>query len=262
MPEEFLPQLSLGTAALVIFAVCAAYVLLRGLGRMLAAVLMLTGSAWVAFQVWQNAPAWAISWTGNPTPWITTGLPAAAFVSTFFVVRKVTGFVMRPFGRSAADPPRSGRSRLAMVALALIPTAIFWLTAVTLVRHAGSVEELRNYAEKNEQPEGFSFSSYVQQLKPTIESFVPDSWLRALDPQGEPSRVALAKLIADQPDSGLPPVIDPDTGRPYPRAIVVNEDDLTDLARDGRFSTLLRHPLLNKVMENPEVREMLRNQGM
>lgn len=260
MPEDLLPHLSLGTAALIIFAVCAAYVLLRGLGRMLAAVLMLAGSAWIAFQAWQHAPGWAIGWTGEPTPWITTGLPIAAFISSFLVIRKVTGFVMRPFARPSAEA-RSGRSRLAMIALALIPTAVFWLTAVTLLRHAGSVEELRSYAEQTEEAEGFSFSSIVRQLKPAIESIVPESWMLVLDPLGDPSRVSLAKFIADQPDSGLPAVIDPETGRPYPRAIIVNEEDLTDLVRDGRFSMLLRHPQLQKVLDNPEVRELLGESG-
>ena len=39
---------------------------------------------------------------------------------------------------------------------------------------------------------------------------------------------------------------DPATGKPIPRAIVVDDPELTGLARKGRYGDLLRHPVLTK----------------
>jgi hypothetical protein len=52
-------------------------------------------------------------------------------------------------------------------------------------------------------------------------------------------------------------VIDPETGLPYPRAIIVDDPELADLAREGRFSTILRHPLLSEALKDPLVRKAL-----
>jgi hypothetical protein len=52
-------------------------------------------------------------------------------------------------------------------------------------------------------------------------------------------------------------VTDPQTGRPYPRAIIVDDPELMDLAREGRFSTLLRHPLLSEALKDPMIRQAL-----
>jgi len=254
MPEGILPELGLGGAAIIIFALCAGYVMLRGMARMLAAVLMLCGSAWIGFIVWQKAPGWAISWTGEPTTWVTTGLPAIAFIGSFIVFRKATGFVMRPFGRSRDAAPRSWAMRFLLMGLALIPTSVFWLTGATLLHHAGSVAELKFFSESPEEAaEGFSLAPLLRDLKPVIAAAVPAGLLKKLDPLTHPDRMSMAKWIL----SGSPE-IDPATGEPIPVAIAVDENNLTDLARDGRFSTLLHHPELKKAAESPEVRKRLR----
>jgi hypothetical protein len=78
-----------------------------------------------------------------------------------------------------------------------------------------------------------------------------------LDPLTAQPRLQLAKMIAASPDKPLKPIIDPKTGRPYPRAIIVDDPELLDLAKQGRFSTLLRHPLLSEALKDPLIRQAL-----
>ena len=80
------------------------------------------------------------------------------------------------------------------------------------------------------------------------------SWL---DPMASEPRLRLAKMIAAGSAKPLEPVINPETGRPYPRAIIVDDPELLNLARDGRFSTLLRHPLLSEALKDPLIRQAL-----
>ncbi|NQX01303.1 hypothetical protein HQ447_11655, partial [bacterium] len=103
-----LPQLSLGSAALIIFALCAGFVLLRGMTRMLVGTVVLGASAWIGFRVWQLAPAWSVDWTGKSLPWINNGLPVAAFLVSFLVIRWVINAMVRPFSNpSEKSLPRS-----------------------------------------------------------------------------------------------------------------------------------------------------------
>jgi hypothetical protein len=254
MTEGILPQLGLGGAAIGIFALCAGYVMLRGLARMLAAVLMLCGSAWIGFIVWQKAPGWAIAWTGAPPSWITTGLPAFAFIGSFIVFREVTGFVMRPVSRSGNGAPRSWPKRLLLMGFALVPTSAFWLTGATILHHAGSIAELKFSSETMEDSAGGSSAgALLRELRPAIAAAVPAGLLAKLDPLTDPARMSMAKWIL----SGSPEH-DPATGEPAPVAIAVDEKNLNKLARDGRFSTLLHHPELKKAAESPEIRKRLR----
>ena len=50
-----LPQISIGTAALLIFGVCLTYILLRGVGRMMVGTAMLTASALLGLIECSNA---------------------------------------------------------------------------------------------------------------------------------------------------------------------------------------------------------------
>ncbi len=260
MSPDSIPQLSLGTAALIIFAVCAGFVALRGMTRMIIGTLVLSVSAWIGFRIWQMAPTLSIEWTGKSQSWITSGLPFIAFVTSFFLIRKIAKTLARPFGKSSDEhPPRSTIKTAFRLLLALIPTSLIWLIGATLLHHSGSIAEVRAYSEKSiglqeTTPDGFS-----QRLKSAIEAAVPESWLKALDPLTEPSRITLAKLIAAQSDSPLKPVIDPRTGKPIPRAIIVNDPELQNLAREGNFGTLLRHPLLTKALADPSVKKLLKD---
>ncbi len=78
-----------------------------------------------------------------------------------------------------------------------------------------------------------------------------------LDPLASDPRVELVKMIAAGEDRRLEPVIDPETGQPYPRAFVIDDPELQTMAREGRFSTLLRHPSVSAALEDPKIREVL-----
>ena len=51
--------------------------------------------------------------------------------------------------------------------------------------------------------------------------------------------------------------MNPRTGEPIPRAIIVDEPVLQKLAREGKFDTLLRHPLLTKALADPKIQKLL-----
>lgn len=259
MSPDSIPQLSLGTAALIIFAVCAGFVLLRGMTRMIIGTLVLSASAWVGFRVWQMGPTLSVEWTGKSQVWITHVLPFVVFLVCFFVLRKIAKAVARPFGKSE-DGDKSGSviSTAFRLLLALIPTSLICLIGATLVHHNGSIAEVRAYSEKanggRNVPDSFS-----QRLKTSVEAAVPEFLLKILDPLTDPSRLNLAKLVAGQADSSPAPITDPRTGKPIPRAIIVDDPELQNLARDGKFGTLLRHPLLTKALADPKLQKLLRD---
>lgn len=252
MSPEFFTQISLGGAALLIFALCAVFVIFRGVARMIIGTLVLALSAWVAFQVWQRAPALSAEWLGEPKVWLTTGLPLAAFVVSAFVIRKICQIVTSPFGKPGEGKrPRTLFGTAFRLILALVPTAILWSIGAGFIHHQGSIDEVRAVSEA---PGDLSLS---QRLKSAVESAIPATWLEKIDPLAEPSRLALAKYIAAQSTSPPAPVIDPSTGQPIPRAIIVDDPALQNLAREGNFGTLLRHPRLTQALEDPKVQKFL-----
>lgn len=262
MSPESLPQISLGTAALVIFLLCFGFVFLRGIVRMLFGVAILGGSLWVGFLVWQKTPEWTISVMGKPVDWISIALPVAAFIGSFVIARIVINFFLKPF-KPSADGGRTPGGIVFRLILSIIPTGFLWLIGATLVHHFGSIAEIEKSTDKKgtmskTEP---SLLDRFSELKDAIAAIVPAEWMKKLDPLADPSHLSLAKLIAAQPDSKRPPVIDPETGKPYPRAIIVDEPELQDLASDGRISTLIRHPLFQKALNDPKVREALRAQA-
>lgn len=259
LSPDSIPQLSLGTAALIIFAVCAGFVLLRGMTRLLVGTVVLCVSAWIAFMLWQKAPALSLQWTGKSLPWIVNGLPVAGFLISFIGIRKITKAVASPFRKRDDNQPRSVIGTALRLLLALVPTSLIWLVGATLVHHTGSVAEVRSYSEKAMGLPETAPDAFSQRLKASVEAALPASWLKALDPLAEPSRLNLAKLISAQSDSPLKPVIDPRTGKPIPRAIIVDNPDLQNLAREGKFGTLLRHPLLTKALADPKIKQLLKD---
>ena len=252
------PNLSLGTAAFIILALFAGFFLLRGMTRMIVGSLVLSVSAWIGFRVWQIAPALSLEWTGKSLAWITVGLPIAAFFLAFLAVHKIVRTLARPFGKtSGEEASRSFVWQFCRILFAIIPTALIGLIGVALVHHGGTMAEIRAFSDKAIGSNDRAPASAIEQLKSSVESVIPADWLKFLDPFTEPSRLTLAKLITAQSDSPLKPVINPQTGRPIPRAIIVDNPELQNLARDGNFSTLLHHPLLTKALADPKVQKLL-----
>jgi hypothetical protein len=262
MSPDSIPQISLGTAALVIFAVCAGFVMLRGMTRMIVGTVVLALSAWIGFDVWQKAPAVSFQWFGKSVGLITTGMPLAAFLAAFFLIRKFTKAIASPFGKKPEPEKKSGSPVIKLafrLLLALIPTSLICLIGATFIHHTGSIAEVRAFAEKTLGIGEPTPAKFTQNLKQSIEHALPESWLRFLDPLADPSRLTLAKVITAHSDSPLVPVIDPATGQPIPRAIVVEDPELQNLAREGKYGTLLRHPLLTKALEDPQIRKLIKD---
>jgi len=255
MSLDFLSQLNLTTGALLIFALCAGFVLLRGIARLLLAAVVLGASAWLAYWVWQQAPAWSIVVLGKPNELITTGAPVAALVVAMWLIRKILKLVTSPFMRPGAGAPSSFTNVLIRLVFALVAAAGLWLLGVTWVHHAGSLAEIRSFVEKNADPS--KTSAYLLRMKASVEAALPKDWLKLLDPLTEPARLALAKLIAAEAKPADSSVIDPKTGKPYPRAVVVADAALQGLARQKDFSGLLRHPNLTRALDDPKVKQSI-----
>lgn len=253
---ETLPEISLGTAALIIFGVCAAYMFLRGIFRTILNAACLTLSAWIGFRVWQQAPSLAIEWTGKPSELIATGLPLAAGFASFFLLRKLLRLFRTPAQSPAERLEESdSRSLLGKLALTLIPATLLCLTAATFLHHASAVAEIRNSAELGTvSPDAKTLAA---RLKNSLSVAIPEDLMDWLDPLTTEPRLQLAKMIAASGDKPLEPVVNPETGKPYPRAIIVDNPELTHLAEEGRFSTLLRHPLLSEAIKDPLIRQAL-----
>ncbi len=258
-----IPQLSLGAAVMVIFALCAGVILFKRVARIVMGTLTVAASAWIAFQIWQQAPDLAVQLTGKPNAWITNGFPICTFITAIVVIRKIGGILVRPFGGADdEDRPRSAFSIAFGLLMALIPAAVISLAGIAFIHYSGSVEEIRQNSRSQKSPTSHSDQNpWVQNLKTGIEAAVPASWLKTVDPYAEPSRVALAKLITAKSQAPLKPVINPKTGRPIPRAIIVEDPELQKLARDGKFGTLLRHPLLTKALADPTIKKLLHEIG-
>jgi hypothetical protein len=135
---------------------------------------------------------------------------------------------------------------------------IFVVIAI-MANHAAAVADVRASSAKAGGLPDAAPASFSQRLRSAVETNVPEKWLRMLDPFTDPSRLALAKLIAAQSESPLTPVINPETGKPIPRAIIVDDPALQILAREGKFDTLLRHPLLTKALADPAVKKILKD---
>ena len=244
---DSLPEISLGTAALIIFGCCAGYMLLRGIARTIVNAASLTFSAWVGFRIWQQTPSLAVAWFGKTPEFILIGLPVAAFVVTLFLLRKVIGCFLKPVPPLSEDvAPRTGGQFFFRLLITLIPAALLFLIAATFIHHAGSVAEIRDSTNPG----------WAGKMKKSLTADIPAEMMDWLDPMASEPRLHLAKLIAAN-SRPLEPVIDPETGKPYPRAIIVDDPELLGLAREGRFSTLLRHPLLSDLMEDPHIRKAL-----
>ncbi|MEI7928586.1 MAG: hypothetical protein WCH40_08550, partial [Verrucomicrobiales bacterium] len=100
-------------------------------------------------------------------------------------------------------------------------------------------------------------SKLIASLKASVETAVPASWIKTLDPSGDRARLTLAKLISASAEDQVPPKALIVLQEPILRAIVVDEKELRGLARDKRFGTLLSHPYLEKALTDPRVKKAL-----
>lgn len=248
---EALTQISLGAAVLLIFAVCAVYMLIRGLLRTISNLTILGLSIWIGFITWQKAPALAFQWTNQTSPLITTGLPILTFILSFILIRKIIKFFFTPISTQPeeyddATPP--SRSFAGKLCVTFIFATAFCLIAAAVLHHITSVAEIRDHAKFGE-----THHNFAMRLKNSLKSTIPPSLMDKLDPLASEPRIQLAKLIVGSSENTSTPDDDPSA----PRAEIVDNPELVSLAKKGRFSTLLRHPLLTEAINDPMVKKAL-----
>lgn len=257
MPPE---SINLSTLLLIVFVICAAYMLLRGTLRILTGCLVLGGSAWVGLRVWALAPDFSRKFFGVPYPWLSIALALFAFALTFFIAGKLCKWLTNPFRKSDDGPRPLTLSRLLGAAfLSLIPTCLLGTILAVFILHFGEVEEMRRSAPGTGAPARSTTSEILVRWRQSVISWVPTPWLRWFDPLIDPARLPLAQAIRNQSTSPLPPAIDPKTGKIIPRAIIVEDPELQNLARQGSFSSLLRHPMLTQALQDPTVQSFLKS---
>lgn len=244
-------QLSLGSAALLVFVICAVLVFLRGMLRIMIGSAVIVASVYAGLWAWREAPALAIRYTGEPRQWISIGFPVLAGLLVFLVLRFFIRFVVKPGG----GEKRSMGSRFAGLILALFPAALLCLAGAVLVHHFGSVAEIRTYAEKSAGEGQSKAAAFTRDLKKSLEKAIPAAWLTFLDPATDHARLTLAKLIARQENTSSK--AEPVKEEPILRAIVVDEKELRALAREKRYGTLLQHPKIDKALADPRVQKAI-----
>jgi hypothetical protein len=259
---ETLPDIGLGTVALAIVAVCALIAAGRGLVRLFLGVFLLASSVLAGFLTWQHAPGLARQWI-EPPAWLPSVLAPAAGILTFLALRWLLRILADPLGRGRAPAetaPRPGPLRLAFIMLtSVIPAAVVVFLVAAVLRHAGSLSELRTAAESRAGGEAPPLSQWLVRTKTAIDQAIPPEWFQFVDPLTDNARLAVAKWIAaDAAERGAgdspEPVIDTATGDPIPRAIIVDDEDLRELARSGRYAEMLRDPRIDKALEDPATR--------
>ncbi len=249
---DTLSSFSLSLAATAVFMVFAAYAMFRSFTRLVINTLALAVCSAAAWYAWRQAPGLSAAWLGKPVPYLPVTLATAAFVISWVAIKKIIHLV---FVRDC-EQERFSFSPLKLV-FAAIPSLLVWLLAASFILNHGATEEVRSFSrnfgkERKPKPE------FGVRLKDTLQDWLPASWSRRIAPVADPARVNLAKLVAAQSKDPYEPVTDPATGEPIPRAIPVDDPELTGLAGKGRFAALLRHPSLSAILAEPEVREFLR----
>ncbi len=253
---EQIPQLSLGTAALLIFGAIASLAVLRGLLRILWGTTVVCAAGFAAFYTWNHIPSHGFF--GRDSQWLSFGLPVLVFLLTALFLRqcaKVIFSLFRSPHDDSSDRKHRSPARWAVtLLLSLIPTAALWFGGATLLRHAGSLAEIRSFVEKSDLPE---HTAFLAELKQALDHGLPQDWFRFVDPLTSDSRLDLVKLIAAADDP--PPKAIPVLEEKQIRELVLSDPGLRQLARDGRYSEILRDPRLDRLLENDNLREVLRH---
>lgn len=249
---DAIPQVSLGTAALLIFAACGILAVLRGFLRLLTGSLILCASGFAGYMCWRHLPPGP----AENLQWLPMVAPAVVAMLVFFALRKLLRFATRPFGRTGDDGPEPRRSilrRALTLLFSVIPTSMLWFTGAAAVRNVGSVAEVRRFVDG---PDAQARSVFMAELKSAIDKAVPADWFGKIDPLADEARVTLAKLIA-LGDSGPPPKAIPVMEEPEIKALVSGDSKLRALAKAGRYAEILRDPRLDNVMADPDLRKLL-----
>lgn len=241
----------LWVAVAVVLAACVIYVLVRGVWRLVLNTVLLAAAAVAGFYVWQQGPGWAFQWLGSSPRWMTWALPLGVFVSVWWLLRRVIALI----ADLISGEGEGGGSWLAVPARLVVAfgaAAVFCLLGAILLHHFGAIEEVRWHSDP--EADAGKWAGFLASGREVVGRLLPADWLDKLDPQAAPGRVELVKWIMG---GGESEVIDPVTGKPVPRAVLVDEKTLGELAAKGDISTLLRHPAVTRIVEDPRVKAWL-----
>ena len=253
---DSIPQISLGTAALLIFGAIASLAVLRGLIRILWGTTVLCLAGFVAFHLWNHAPAISSQFIGRDLPALSWVLPAVGFLLSAFLLRFLAKTFFAPLrhpNEEAAHQNRRSPVRWAItLLLSLVPTSAVWFFGATFLRHAGSVAEIRSFVDTHNLPD---HTPFLAKIKESIDRALPSDWFATIDPLTSSSRLNLVKLIAtaDNPPPKAVAVLEESAIRD----LVLSDPQLRELARQGRYSEILRDPRLDRLLENDNLREVL-----
>jgi len=247
-----IPQMSLGTGALLILAACAVIAIVRGIVRMLLGSLVLCASGAAAYLAWRHTPVVAAE---GQFHWVSFVPPVIVGLLVFWVLRKLMKFVTNPFagGEEGGDSPRSPLRWVLTLLFSLVPTSLIWVTGATALRSAGSVAEIRRFVDGSSAGEE---SAFLAALKTAIDRVTPGDWMKSVDPLSDKARVTLAKLIA-LGDSAPPPKAIAVLEEPQIRDLIQNDPKLRTLAKARRYADILRDPRLDNVVADPDLAAML-----
>lgn len=252
---DTIPQVSLGTAALLVCGVCAILVMLRGLLRIMVGSMVLCAAGYVAYLAWKNGPAIPFE---DKLPWLSFAAPVIAGLVTLILLRAVMRFAVRPFGKKddegGPEVRRSLLRRALPLLFSLLPTSVLWVAGATALRSVGSVAEIRRFVEGDKGPS--DKLTFLAELKTVIDKALPEGWFDKIDPLTDDARVTLAKLIA-LGDTAPPPKAIPVLEEPQIRSLLENDPRLRALAKAGRYADILRDPRLDQVIDNPGLKQML-----
>lgn len=249
---ETIPQLSLGTAALLIFGACALLVIVRGLIRILLGSLVLCASGFAAYLTWKHTP---LMTQDGSFHWVSFVPAALAGLVVLLLLRWVMRFLSKPFGgKDEGEQGRRSPLRWVMTLfLSLVPTSILWVGGATALRSVGSVAEIRRFADGGESTDRAAF---LAALKSAIDKTLPEAWFKKIDPLSDDARVTLAKLIA-LGDSAPPPKAIPVLEEPQIRSLIEHDPQLRSLAQAKRYADILRDPRLDNIVADPDLSAML-----
>lgn len=251
------PQISLGTAVLVIFIVCAILVFARGIFRILIGSAIIAAAVYIGLWAWRESAGIAIRYTGKPLPWLDIAWPIVAGLITFIVLRLLMNFIMKPFSKGDGAKP-SMFARVLRLPFAFIPAALLCAAGVLIIQHVGNLGELRSFADRSTSTKRPEWAKISEELKKTVEANVPADWMAKLDELTQDKmRLTLAKLITAKAENEVPPKAIPVMEGPVLKAIVVDEARLKSLAHEKRYGSLLNHPDVNRALNDPKVREAL-----
>lgn len=249
---DTIPQVSLGTAALLISGACALLVIVRGLFRILLGSLVLCASGFAAYLTWKNTP---LMTQDGSLHWVSFVPAAVVGLLVLFLLRWAMRFLSKPFG--GKDEVEAGkRSPLRWVVtlvLSLVPTSVLLMGGATALRSIGSVAEIQKFVDGNSTTDR---SAFFAALKTSIDKFLPEDWFKKIDPLSDEARVTLAKLIA-LGDSEPPPKAIPVLDEPQVRALIEHDPQLRALAKARRYADILKDPRLDNVVADPDLRQML-----